>query len=166
MFQLGPTNRVPQRCEPRLAALSLDCASTQPPVFVPALQPPYAMPPPRLHAFLPISNLTRHISSRPVFYQLSHYASSIVAPVTEALPARWLSDLKRRIGKCIIFGLKQEQVDEAGDILRVVAREWRELVAGSEGFLTGRGRAGAEGREVVWGDMVSCSIYGNVSRQE
>ena len=46
-------------------------------------------------------------------------------------------------------------MDEAGNILKVVAREWRELVAGSEGFLTGRGRAGAEGREVVWGDMVS-----------
>ena len=46
-------------------------------------------------------------------------------------------------------------MDEAGNILKVVAREWRELVAGSEGFLTGRGRAGTEGREVVWGDMVS-----------
>ena len=124
------------------------------------------MPPPRLRAFLPTLNLTRHIPSSPVFYQLSRYASSTTAPVAEALPARWLSDLKRRIGKCIIFGLKQEQVDEAGDILRVVAREWRELVAGSEGFLTGRGRAGAEGREVVWGDMVSCFIYENVSGQE
>lgn len=101
-----------------------------------------------------------------MFYQLSRTASSTAAPVIEALPSRWLSDLKRRIGKCIIFGLKQEQVDEAGDILRVVAREWRELVAGSEGFLTGRRRAGAEGKEVVWGDMVSCSVYENVLERE
>lgn len=39
--------------------------------------------------------------------------------------------------------------------MKAVARDWRELLAGSEGFLTGRGRAGCEGREVVWGEMVS-----------
>lgn len=39
--------------------------------------------------------------------------------------------------------------------MRTVARDWRQLLAGSEGFLTGRGRAGIEGREVVWGEMVS-----------
>lgn len=50
-------------------------------------------------------------------------------------------------------------MDEAGEIVKVVASDWRELVAGSEGFLTGRGRAGCEGREVVWGEMVS-RIYG------
>ena len=76
------------------------------------------------------------------------------APLAAALPARWLSDLKQRIGKCIVFGLSQEQIDEAGSIMKIVARDWRELFAGSEGFLTGRGRAGCEGREVVWGEMV------------
>ena len=75
--------------------------------------------------------------------------------ITAALSARWLTDLKRRIGRCISFGLRKEQVDEAGNILRFVARDWRELVAGSEGYLTGRGRAGFEGREVEWGEMVS-----------
>lgn len=44
--------------------------------------------------------------------------------------------------------------------MRVVTRDWRELVAGSEGFLTGNGRAGFEGREVVWGEMVSSSDKG------
>ena len=71
------------------------------------------------------------------------------ASPTAALPTRWLSDLKQRIGKCIIFGLNQKQIDEVGDVMRVVARDWRELLAGSEGFLTGR--AGYEGREVAWG---------------
>ena len=46
-------------------------------------------------------------------------------------------------------------MDEAGDIMKAVARDWRELLAGSEGFLTGRGRAGCERREAVWGEMVS-----------
>ncbi|KAL8759064.1 MAG: hypothetical protein Q9199_001018 [Rusavskia elegans] len=72
-----------------------------------------------------------------------------------ALPSRWLSDLRSRLGKCIIFGLKPAQVDEAGAILRVLAREWRELLAGSEGFLVGKRRAGLEGHQVVWGEMVS-----------
>ena len=110
---------------------------------------------PRLYFLRPGSRLTSPYCFSPVLTYLSRCTSSTSAPVIEALPARWLSDLKRRIGKCIIFGLKQEQVDEAGEILRVVVRDWRELVAGSEGFLTGRGRAGTEGREVVWGDMVS-----------
>ena len=76
-------------------------------------------------------------------------------PVTDSLPGRWLSDLKQRLGKCIIFGLKPAQLDEAGGILRVLASDWRALVAGSEGFLTGNGRAGLEGQNVAWGEMVS-----------
>ncbi|KAL9103567.1 MAG: hypothetical protein Q9163_001405 [Psora crenata] len=47
------------------------------------------------------------------------------------------------------------EIDEAGDILKTVAQDWRELIAGSEGFLTGKGRAGCEGKEIAWGDMVS-----------
>ena len=99
---------------------------------------------------------------------LSRPSSSAVplnTAVTAALPSRWLSDLKRRIGKCIVFGLKQEQVDEAGSILKIVAQDWRELIAGSEGFLTGQRRAGMEGREVVWGEMVSMCVSG-VSTKE
>ena len=72
----------------------------------------------------------------------------------DTLPARWLPDLKNRIGKCITFGLCTTQTDEAGAILRVLAKDWRTLLAGSEGFLVGRGRAGLERHEVAWGDMV------------
>ena len=46
------------------------------------------------------------------------------------------------------------QVDEAGNILRFLARDWKELLAGSEGFLVGRSRAGLERHRVVWGEMV------------
>lgn len=51
--------------------------------------------------------------------------------------------------------------------MRIVARDWRELLAGSEGFLTGRGRAGYEGREVAWGEMVTISYFaGEAERNE
>lgn len=53
-----------------------------------------------------------------------------------------------------MFGLQTAQVDEAGKISKVLAKDWRELLVGSEGFLVGRGRAGLERHNVVWGDMV------------
>ena len=98
--------------------------------------------------FLP--NVLRSFSS------ISCAGSSGNAKVALSLPTRWLTDLRRRIGKCILYGLEKEQVDEAANILKVVARDWRELVVGSEGFLT---RAGFEGRDVVWGEMVSCKPH-------
>ncbi|CAF9912641.1 hypothetical protein IMSHALPRED_000371 [Imshaugia aleurites] len=112
------------------------------------------MPPPRIHPlrFRPPCKPFRYTTCPPS-RRSSTSTAPPNAPLPAALPARWLSDIKQRLGKCIIFGLSQEQIDEAGSILRTVARDWRELLAGSEGFLTGRGRAGCEGREVVWGEM-------------
>jgi hypothetical protein len=72
---------------------------------------------------------------------------------TPSLSHRWLSDVKQRIGKCIMFGMKPDQVDEACRILRDLARDWRNLVAGSEGFLTAKGRVGLQSQAVVWGDQ-------------
>ncbi|KAJ5769915.1 uncharacterized protein N7511_001966 [Penicillium nucicola] len=55
---------------------------------------------------------------------------------------RWLTMIKRRIGKCMMFGLKADQIDEGGKILQQLAKDWRELIAGSEGFLTDHKRRG------------------------
>jgi hypothetical protein len=79
------------------------------------------------------------------------------APITEKLSPRWLSDLKSRIGRCIQFGLTQPQVREAGQILHDLSHDWRELVAGSEGFLTSEDRRGLFRQDVVWGEMVGVS---------
>ena len=73
--------------------------------------------------------------------------------VAASLSPRWLSDVKERIGKCITFGMKQEQIFEAGQILQELARDWRNLIAGSEGFLTGKGRVGLQSQAVVWGEQ-------------
>lgn len=73
--------------------------------------------------------------------------------VTQALGARWLSDTKKRIGHCITFGLKPHQTREAGEIMQEVARDWRELVVGSEGFLTSRTRRSIFRLPVVWGEQ-------------
>lgn len=94
-------------------------------------------------------------------------SSSITPPATSeappAPPARWLSDLQARVGKCIIFGCPEAQIGRAATVLRALATEWRELTAGSEGFLTG-GRRGLEGQKVVWGEMDSFVCLGSLTR--
>ncbi len=81
-------------------------------------------------------------------------SNTVAEAVTASLKPRWLSDLKHRIGKCVTFGLKPAQVKEAGLIVDEIAQDWRELVAGSEGFLTDRRRRGLHRQKVVWGEMV------------
>lgn len=111
---------------------------------------------------LPHLCILKKASSRPAFHfnrpsPQYNFSSATPPPASVSLSSRWLSELKARIGKCILFGLNPAQIDEAGGILRIVARDWRELLAGSEGFLVGKGRAGLEGQEVVWGEMV-CAV--------
>ncbi|CAL3965065.1 unnamed protein product [Diplocarpon coronariae] len=76
--------------------------------------------------------------------------------------ARWLTDIKARIGKCIMFGMSAEQTKHAGSVLKAVGEEWRHLVAGREGFLVGRKRAGLLRQSVVWGEMDRMEHVNNV----
>ncbi|KAH9861981.1 hypothetical protein IAQ61_010182 [Plenodomus lingam] len=85
-------------------------------------------------------------------------SSTAEAAATAKLSPRWLSDVKTRIGKCILFGLRPEQTQEAGSILQEINEDWRELVAGSEGFLTGKPWRGLYRQEVVWGEMDSMGM--------
>lgn len=62
--------------------------------------------------------------------------------------------MRARIGKCIMFGIDDAQTSEAGSILQEVSSDWRDLLAGSEGFLTGEEYRGLYRQEVVWGEMV------------
>jgi len=52
-----------------------------------------------------------------------------------------------------MFGMKPDQVDEGGQIAQELARDWRTLIAGGEGFLTGKGRVGLQSQAVVWGEQ-------------
>lgn len=53
-----------------------------------------------------------------------------------------------------MFGLRPAQIDDAGKVLQQLARDWRELIAGSEGFLTDEKRRSLYQHKVVWGEMV------------
>ncbi|PMD50061.1 uncharacterized protein K444DRAFT_604507 [Hyaloscypha bicolor E] len=76
--------------------------------------------------------------------------------------SRWLSSTKERIGKCISFGLSAPQSTKAASILKILATEWRDLVAGREGFLVSPNRAGLLRQGVVWGEMDSMGHVNNV----
>lgn len=78
---------------------------------------------------------------------------------SRAIDARWLSDTKQRVGKCITFGLSSRQLNKASSILEELASDWTELLVGSEGYLTAPGRVGLEKQAVVWGEMVRPSRF-------
>jgi len=51
--------------------------------------------------------------------------------------------------------MSKAQTQKAASILKALGEEWRELVAGREGFLTEPRRAGLLRHKVVWGEMDS-----------
>ena len=65
-----------------------------------------------------------------------------------------------------MFGINDAQASEAGSILQEVSSDWRELLAGSEGFLTGQEYRGLYRQEVVWGEMVGLLAVSEVRRGE
>lgn len=70
------------------------------------------------------------------------------------IDAQWLPNTKREIGRCLDFGLKPKEITEAGELLQEISRDWRELKAGSEGYLTDVARRGLFQQSVAWGEMV------------
>ncbi|KAM0147569.1 hypothetical protein ACHAPG_010496 [Botrytis cinerea] len=76
--------------------------------------------------------------------------------------SRWLGTIKARIGKCIMFGMSREQARDAGKILEVLGRDWRELLAGRHGYLVDKKRAGLSRHKVVWGEMDCMKHVNNV----
>jgi hypothetical protein len=87
-------------------------------------------------------------------FRASQHPRRFSAPSTTQPHSRWLSDLKARLGKCIIFGLPTEQIEQAARIAKILGEEWRGLVAGREGYLIDSGQEGV----VRWGEMVCHSL--------
>lgn len=91
--------------------------------------------------------------SHPSIRRSPHITRTYSTEAPTSPPPRWLSDLPGRIGKCLTFGTSSSQTAEATAILSILARDWRALYAGSQGYLTS-GR-GLYRQSVVWGDMDS-----------
>ncbi|KAI5816486.1 thioesterase-like superfamily-domain-containing protein [Pyronema omphalodes] len=69
------------------------------------------------------------------------------------LNPRWLATQKQRIGKLLFHGATVEEQKQAAVILKDLAENWRDYVAGAEGFLVGPTRRGLYRHAVAWGDM-------------
>ena len=54
-----------------------------------------------------------------------------------------------------MFGMDKEQTREMAAVCKILGEEWRDLVAGREGFLVDKKRAGFLRQKVVWGEMDS-----------
>ncbi|OBT74555.1 hypothetical protein VF21_07559 [Pseudogymnoascus sp. 05NY08] len=102
---------------------------------------------------------TARVSSRPSSSNAAAHSKGAGLP---ALSPKWLSDTKLRIGKCLTFGMNAEQVQQAAKICKILGQEWKELLAGSEGFLTDEKRAGLLGHRVSWGELDSMGHVNNV----
>lgn len=102
---------------------------------------------------------TRFFSVKPAF-SAPAVANQQELPVNPN--SRWLSDVKARLGKCILFGMNEEQVNRAGILLAEVARDWKELVAGSEGYLISPKRAGITSTLLEWGHQDTMGHINNV----
>ena len=89
-------------------------------------------------------------------------ASSHEVDTTTAISPRWLTDTKARIGKCLTFGMPQHLVHDAGKISQELGHDWRDLVAGSEGFVTDPSRAGLDRHAIYWGDQDTMGHVNNV----
>ncbi len=88
-------------------------------------------------------------------YRVRNQSSLARTPDSIALNPRWLTDVTTRVGKCIQFGISPTQTAEAAAILKEIAVDWRELIAGSEGFLTKKEGRTLYRQEIAWGDMVA-----------
>src|SRR5690554_4335371 len=76
------------------------------------------------------------------------------SPREVPLSPRWLSDLKSRIEK--IRDSSPGKIENASILSDDIEARWLELLAGPEGFPTSPEWRGLDGREIVWGEMVSC----------
>ena len=103
------------------------------------------------HYHPPRRRLLGSLTSNSRAFSTKTHARALSTP-SPARPAHFLSDLKARLGKCILFGLHKEQTKEAGRLAKILAEEWRGLIAGAERFLLDKGVE----EKVRWGEMVSC----------
>ncbi|BCR82921.1 uncharacterized protein ACHE_10323S [Aspergillus chevalieri] len=96
----------------------------------------------------------RFFSTSPARAETKSASASPTPTKPHSIDPKWLTLTKQRIGRCMMFGLKPPQIQEAGDILQQIAKDWRELVSGSEGFLTNETVRGLFQHNVAWGEMV------------
>lgn len=75
-------------------------------------------------------------------------------PKSGALNPRWLSDLRSRIKRSLSRCQSEQDASPLREQLERLDRQWVDLLAGREGFLTEPRWRGLNKHSVAWGDMV------------
>ncbi|KAI1215155.1 uncharacterized protein F4807DRAFT_23472 [Annulohypoxylon truncatum] len=82
---------------------------------------------------------------------------------SELIPSgHWYNEIKERLGKCILFGCSRGQARKIASLLRDATTEWRDLIAGSAGFLT-TGNSGFVDQKVAFGETASWGYINNAN---
>ncbi|KAH7166357.1 thioesterase-like superfamily-domain-containing protein [Dactylonectria macrodidyma] len=76
-------------------------------------------------------------------------------PAQKSHNPRWLSDVKARLARCQDLDIAPEHINKAKELYAYVQSHWLELLAGEEGYLTGKEWRGLDNHQVTWGDMDS-----------
>jgi hypothetical protein len=88
---------------------------------------------------------------------LTRYQRRFSTLKNSSLPS--FRNLVARLGYITNNGLPTAQAPLAAKILTSISTDWRELIAGSEGFLTTEGKRGLYRRNVEWGEMVCAETH-------
>ncbi|KAH6982678.1 thioesterase-like superfamily-domain-containing protein [Ilyonectria destructans] len=84
------------------------------------------------------------------------------SPAQKSHNPRWLSDVQARLKKCQGLDIAPQQAEKAKELSNYVQSHWLELLAGEEGYLTGKEWRGLDKHQVTWGDMDSMGHVNNV----
>ncbi|KAI0884160.1 uncharacterized protein GGS22DRAFT_19834 [Annulohypoxylon maeteangense] len=74
----------------------------------------------------------------------------------------WVTEIKKRLGKCIMFGCSRGQARKIADVLQELTTEWRDLTAASAGFLTA-GNSGFVDQKLAFGETASWGYISNAN---
>ncbi|QGI66563.1 hypothetical protein CEK26_010522 [Fusarium fujikuroi] len=75
-----------------------------------------------------------------------------------SFPSRWFADLQAQLKKFTSDNYPSSCVEEAKRQLVSNEQNWLQLLAGQQGFLTDKKWRGLDKHQLLWGDMVSCSL--------
>jgi hypothetical protein len=76
-------------------------------------------------------------------------------PSSTAVPVPSFRALLARLAQITDNGVPDDQVPRVAQVVKRISDDWRDLLVGTEGFLTKESRRGLSGRGVEWGEMVN-----------
>ncbi|KAH7179050.1 thioesterase-like superfamily-domain-containing protein [Fusarium flagelliforme] len=94
---------------------------------------------------------------RPIVLATRQYSTQ-----SPSLPSRWFTDVRAQLTELTAEKYPKECVQEAKKLYDYSEKNWLELLAGQQGFLTEKNWRGIDNHPLLWGDMDSMGHVNNV----